>query len=119
MNSKKNLFLLFLSILLLIFTYNFIFPYFTVQNSNGMRMGMGMGMHRGEGFNNNIYNYSLIPNFLLIMTIVLVIFIIINKVLFSSNKAKCKTCSLPIESNRWKICPICGNRLQNKGGNGS
>ena len=118
MNSKKNVFYLFLGILLLIVVYNFIYPYFSVQNSSGMRMGMGM--HGGrELSNNNIYSYNLIPNIIIIMSVVLVIFIIVNKVLFNSSKAECEKCGTPIESKQWKICPRCGQHLQNIGGKGS
>ncbi|MGJ7920278.1 hypothetical protein [Neobacillus sp. LXY-4] len=118
MNPKKNIVYLFLGIFMIIVIYNFVLPFFTLQTSYGMRMGMGMGMHGGEWIsNNNVYYYNLILNFILIVSIVFVGFIIVNKVLFSSNKHKCKKCGLPIESDEWKICPRCGQNLQDKGGN--
>ncbi|WP_318507347.1 hypothetical protein [Bacillus sp. T3] len=115
MNPKK-LFSIFIGILLLIVVYNFILPYFSIQTSNSMVMGMGMGMHGGGmGNNNYFYNYNLIPNLIIIISIVFLGFFIVNKLSHSSTP-KCKKCNLPIESNEWKICPRCGNQLQDRGG---
>jgi hypothetical protein len=125
MNPKKNIFYLFLGILLLVMIYNFFIPYLPLQYSDeikmvmGMSMGRGMGMHGGEEVSNRIYYfYNLIPN-LIIISIVLGSFFVLYKWLFHSSGGKCKKCGLPIESNEWKICPRCGHDLQNKGGNRS
>lgn len=121
MNPQKKLFSIFIGFLLLIVVYNFILPYFTLQTSNSMvmGMGMGMGMHGGKAMGNNyLYNYNLIPNLILIISLVLFGFFIVNK-LSHSSKPKCKKCNLPIESNEWKICPRCGHQLQDRGGNKS
>jgi len=114
MNPKK-LFSIFIGILLLIVVYNFILPYFSIQTSNSMVMGMGMGMHGGGMGNNYFYNYNLIPNLIIIISIVFLGFFIVNK-LSHSSIPKCKKCNLPIESNEWKICPRCGHQLQDRGG---
>lgn len=116
MNPKK-LFSILFGIILLIVVYNIIFPYLTIQASSGMRMGMGM--HGGSVGGYNPYNYNLIPNFIIILSIVFIVFVIVNKILFSSNQYKCKNCGLPIENEQWKICPRCGHQLQEKGGNKS
>ncbi|MEW9122357.1 MAG: hypothetical protein AB2421_06540 [Thermotaleaceae bacterium] len=123
MNQKKSLIVFLLSIFLLIIVYNFFVPYLRIDTSTGIQMGMGMGMgrgmHGGEGISSNtIVYYNLIPYIIIILSIFLILFIVV-KLFFYSNNRKCIKCGLYIESDDWKICPICGHPLQEKGGSKS
>jgi hypothetical protein len=93
-----------------IFIYNFIFtPMFVQQNWQ-----MGMGMHSQMRIYNN-YTYNI--NFWIITLIIIAIGgLILLDVMQSQNKIKrCSGCGFNIESERWKICPICGAAINRKG----
>jgi ribosomal protein L37E len=114
MKSKKDIFYLFLGIISLLIIYNFIMPFYSAQNFGGMRMGM----HGRERYvNNNILIYNNIFIFIIILSILSIVFVIGKKVLYHSSNGKCNRCGFQIENNNWKLCPHCGFRFENKGGN--
>lgn len=100
--------------LLLIFVYNYIIPFLAWQNYNANSMGMGMGRHMWEGAGNIQYNYNGVGNLIIVAIAILVGLLLLDKIMYSSRKNKCKRCNYEIESNQWKICPRCGNRLHHK-----
>lgn len=114
MNFKKTILYLLLCMLLLIFVYNYIIPFLAWQNYNANSMGMGMGRHMWEGAGNIQYNYNGVGNLIIVAIAILVGLLLIDKIMYSSRKNKCKRCNYDIESNQWKICPRCGNRLHHK-----
>jgi large-conductance mechanosensitive channel len=71
----------------------------------------GMGMHMNTYYNNSVYVYGNIINFVILMLIVLLVIMMIFKLLNPSGAKKCNKCGMNIESNEWKICPRCGNPL--------
>lgn len=115
MNFKKSIVYLLLSIFALIFVYNYVLPFFVLQNYNANSMGMGMGKHMWEGMsNNNQYNYNNFGNIIILAIIVLAGFLLLDKAMVASENKKCKKCGLTIESSRWKVCPRCSNNLHQK-----
>jgi len=82
-------------------------------------MGMGMGKHMWEGVGNNtLNNYNNYNNFGSIISfsiVILVGFLLFDKIVFESKANKCKKCGLTIESSLWKVCPRCGNHLYKRG----
>lgn|GEM_PF-1294531 len=119
MNFKRTIIYLLLSIFILIFIYNYVLPYFALQNYNNNNMGMGMGKHMWEGVGNNtLNNYNNYNNFGSIISfsiVILVGFLLFDKIVFESKANKCKKCGLTIESSLWKVCPRCGNHLYKRG----
>jgi rubrerythrin len=74
---------------------------------------MEMGMH------SRIYkstNYFVDERFVLVI-IAAIIGTLLYLLLRSQAKInKCNRCGNKIESDRWKVCPICGNSLKGKKG---
>lgn len=113
MNFKKNIVYILLSIFSVIFIYNYILPYFFLQNYNNNNAGMGMHM-RGGISNNNIYNYNSLGNAIIFAIVILAGLLLLDKIALASKQNKCKRCGLTIESHLWRICPRCGNQLQHR-----
>jgi hypothetical protein len=107
MNHKKSILCLLFCIFILLFLYNFVFPYILAQNTTGM------GMHMGYYTNNGSFYYYLggIISFLLFLLIGLIIVLIMIRILAPSSQKKCKKCGFDIDNDKWQICPICGNPL--------
>ena len=93
----------------LILVYNYmIAPFLTQYNT-----GMGMGMHRG------IYtstNYFIDVRFILIIAVVIAGLLLYEFLKPQTKIIKCSKCGKEIENDRWKVCPICGNFVEQKKG---
>lgn len=113
MKKITTILYLFLVIVVIVYIYNYILPPTLYQSSMSMLMGEHMGHYwnMGNSFATNItFQY-----FILIIIIAAIVGTILLYILFKSpNESKCKKCGLVIESDTWKICPICGNTLTNK-----
>ncbi|MBB6214993.1 putative membrane protein [Anaerosolibacter carboniphilus] len=112
MQNRRTILYMLLIVIGVIFIYNFIFaPMFFQQN---WQMGMGMGMHSKMRMYNN-YNYSM--NFWIIIFVAIAIggFILLDMLQAQNSAKKCRRCGFDVESERWKICPMCGAHINRKG----
>ncbi|MBB6215455.1 putative membrane protein [Anaerosolibacter carboniphilus] len=110
MQNKRTILYMLLIVLGVIFIYNFIFaPMFFQQN-----LEMGMGMHSKMRMYNN-YNYSMTFWIIILIAIAIGGFILLDRLQKQSGIKKCGKCGFDIESERWKICPICGSHINRKG----
>lgn len=114
MNFRKSMIYLLISIFILVIIYNYVIPFLAWQSYNANSMGMGMGRHMWEGAGNLQYNYNSSGNLIVFAIVILAGFLLLDKIMYASRKNKCKRCNYDIESNLWKICPRCGNRLHPK-----
>lgn len=116
MKNNKIILYLLLGVLLIIFAYNFIFPMTFSNYNSGMQMGMGMHMGEYRNSNNSLNYYIYLPY--IIFTFILIIFGLlgINYMLFNTSGDKCKKCGMKIESENWNVCPRCGTKLIDRGG---
>lgn len=106
-NSKLILYIL-LTTFGLILIYNYIIVPLLVSN-NIIGMGMGMGMHRTVYYGVNYY--SLLQFILLLGGIIIAGLILFG--IFKSN-TKCKKCGYEIKNENWRICPKCGNQINER-----
>lgn len=116
MKNNKIILYLLLGVLLIIFLYNFILPVTFSNYNGGMQMGMGMHMGGYRNSNSSLNYYSYLPY--IIFTFILIVFGLLAVDYMSSDTGdnKCKKCGFKIESKNWKVCPRCGTKLFNKGG---
>lgn len=116
MKNNKIILYLLLGVLLIIFAYNFILPV-TISNYNsGMQMGMGMHMGGYRNSNNSFNYYLYLPYIIFIFISIIFGLIVINYIFANVSNNKCKKCGCKIESETWKVCPECGAKLFDKGG---
>jgi membrane protein YdbS with pleckstrin-like domain len=74
--------------------------------------GMGMHMYSGSFNNSTYYYFANLITFLIIILVIIVVVMALFKLFMSPTQKKCKKCGLAIDSDRWQICPRCGNNLQ-------
>lgn len=113
MNFKIKILYFISMLLLLVFIYNYIFPLFQTTYSSASGMGMHMS---GEMHNNNSsqgyvipINYVLIP--LLFFFMLLILYKIVSYTNANNKVQKCPRCNTIIESEEWRVCPMCGRKL--------
>ena len=112
MNNRKPILYTLLTVLGLILAYDYMIAPLLMQYNNRM----GMGMH-WRMYNNN--NYLIDMRYILIIIVIIAGSILFELVRPKAVISKCSKCSKHIESDRWKICPVCGTSVKNgKGGNG-
>lgn len=110
MKLRRPIMLTLLITIALIFLYNYVILPFMVRTNTGMGM---MGMHgRMYAYYNPYTNFGPI---LILLSASAVIFLIIYYLSRNSNN-RCSKCGTNIESERWRVCPNCGNPLVKKGG---
>jgi len=109
-NTKKTILYLLVTILTIVFAYNYLLLPFIFRYNGSMGMGMGMHMGMGRNMYNNYNVYNGLMNFIFII-VAITILIFFYKVSSSQSLNRCSKCGNKIESDRWKVCPICGNRL--------
>ncbi|HEY9059571.1 MAG TPA: hypothetical protein VIO64_03565 [Pseudobacteroides sp.] len=93
----------------LIFVYNYIIAPLFIQSN----IRMGMGMH------SRIYkstSYIVDERFLLVITIGIIGTLLYIFLRSQVRTNKCNKCGNIIESDSWKVCPICGNPLKGEKG---
>lgn len=107
MNNRKSILYILLTALGLIFVYNYmVAPLLLQYNSR-----MGMGMHW------RMYEYT---NYFIDFRIILfIVVIIVGLLLFEflkpqTKSSKCDKCGKVIESDQWRICPLCGNTVNSR-----
>ncbi|MFZ5353721.1 MAG: hypothetical protein ACOZCL_13505 [Bacillota bacterium] len=109
MNIKRIILYILLTALFLTVFYNTIIGPVYYQSFHRPSMHMGMGM-RGNNMYYIDYGFFII---LIVMVIFFVVFFIFNS---NVQKNLCRRCGTEIESEKWSICPICGNDIHNKRG---
>lgn len=109
MNNRKLILYILVAILGVILAYNFIVAPYLMQYNRGM----GMGMH---SMMRNNYNYYIDSRYILLL-IVLIAGVFLFGLLFEPvNKYNiCGKCGYTIKDENWRICPICGSSIKNKG----
>ena len=75
--------------------------------------GMGMGMH-WRMYNSN--NYYIDFRFILLISVIIAGLLLYVLLKPQRKGNKCSKCGKDIESDRWKICPLCGTSINNRKG---
>ena len=110
MNIKKTILYLLLSIFSLIFAYNYLLAPTFYNNNTGRGMGM-MGTHMNGNTNyyyNNNGNFAYI---IIIIIFIIISLIVVDNIFSKSGASSCRKCGMQIESDKWRVCPRCGSKL--------
>lgn len=106
MNNRKTILYILLFVLGLILIYNyFIVP--VILQGNGW---MGMGMNRAYNTIKYLVDYRVI----MLIAIAIAVLLLIDFLKPEDRYQKCSKCGKRIESDRWKICPVCGTGINIK-----
>ncbi|RII32594.1 zinc ribbon domain-containing protein [Clostridium chromiireducens] len=116
MKNNKIIIYLLLGVILIIFAYNFILPGTFNNYNSGMHMGMGMHMGGYRNSNNSLNYYSYLPYIIFIFISVILGLMVFNYIFANVSDNKCKKCGYKIDSETWKVCPKCGTKLLDRGG---
>lgn len=111
MNIRRTILLLLIIILGIILAYNYWIMSYVVQNG----MGMGMGMH-GRMWGYGQPGRMIDLNYIWILLILIFGLLVFDFVQPSNKMNRCGKCGKKIENERWRICPICGNRISHNRG---
>ena len=109
MNVRRAVLLLLVIILGIILAYNYWIMNYVVQS------GVGMGMH-GRMWGYGQLGYMIDLNYVWILLISIVGLLIFDFVQSTNKKLKCSKCGKDVEDERWKICPMCGTRINRNRG---
>jgi rRNA maturation endonuclease Nob1 len=109
MRFRKTVLYLLLLVLGLILAYNYMIAPVMMQNNVEMGMGMHWRMYSST-------NYIIDARIILIIAIVIAALLIFELIKPINKQDKCPKCSTVIEDGKWKICPNCGNKLNNRKG---
>lgn len=109
MNARRAVLLLLIIILGIILAYNYWIMNYVVQS------GVGMGMH-GRMWGYGQLGYMIDLNYVWILLLSIVGLLIFDFVQSTNKKLKCSKCGKDVEDERWKICPICGTRINRNRG---
>ena len=109
MNVRRTILLLLIIILGVIIAYNSVFMNYV------MRSGMGMGMHGHMWYYGQSGNMGSLSYIWILLILIMGIFAY-DMLQSSGNTNRCRKCGKYIEDERWRICPVCGNRLRRNGG---
>lgn len=109
MRNRKTVLYILLLVLGLILAYNYLIAPIMMQNNTEMGMGMHWRMYTNT-------SYIIDARIILVIAIIIAIILILELLKPQRNANKCSKCGKEIESDRWKICPICGNSLNNRKG---
>ena len=109
MNVRRAVLLLLVIILGIILAYNYWIMNYVVQS------GVGMGMH-GRMWGYGQLGYMIDLNYVWILLLSIVGLLIFDFVQSTNKKLKCSKCGKDVEDERWKICPICGTRINHNRG---
>jgi hypothetical protein len=107
-NRKKIIYIL-LTVLGIILAYNYFIAPLIIQNSGEMGFGMHSRMYINTG-------YFIDARIILAIAIILSVVLLLELLLPKNQSKKCSKCGKDIESEIWKVCPICGNTLKNRKG---
>lgn len=80
-----------------------------------VQSGVGMGMH-GRMWGYGQLGYMIDLNYVWILLLSIVGLLIFDFVQSTNKKLKCSKCGKDVEDERWKICPICGTRINRNRG---
>ncbi|AOT69185.1 hypothetical protein [Geosporobacter ferrireducens] len=111
MNGRRLILFTLLFILVIIFIYNYLFTPLYFQYGGRM----GMGMHGRMGINST-YKYYVDFRYILLIAIIIAGMLLFDFLQSQSTVNKCRRCGFEIESDLWKICPICGASLKGNRG---
>lgn len=109
MNNRKSILYILLTVLGLILVYNYMIAPFLMRYTSKM----GMGMH-WRMYNNT--NYFVDSRFILIIMVVIAGLLFLEFLKPQIPSSKCCSCGKVIESDKWRICPVCGTPVVNKKG---
>lgn len=109
MNNKKIILYILLTALGLILLYNYVIAPYQMQNNYFVGMGMHWRMYQ---------NTSYLVDYRLILILVGIIAVLLLIELFKPQEKihQCVHCGKVIESERWKICPVCGTNINHTKG---
>ena len=109
MNNRKPVLYILLTAMGLILLYNYMIAPLLMQYNSGM----GMGMHwRIYGNTNYFVDFRII----LVIAVVIAGLLLFEFLKPQAKAYKCSNCGKEIESDRWKICPVCGTAIDNRKG---
>ena len=111
MDVRRAILLLLVIILGIILAYNYWIMNYMVQSG----VGMGMGMH-GRMWGYGQLDYRIDLNYIWVLLILIIGLLIFDIVQSTNMKLKCSKCGKDVEDERWKICPVCGTRINRNRG---
>ena len=109
MRNRKTVLYVLLMVLGIILVYNYLIAPIFMQNN----IEMGMGMHWRMYTNTN---YIIDSRIIFLIAIVIAGLLLYELLKPRTKKNKCCKCGKQIESEQWKICPICGSSLNERKG---
>ncbi|PKM94438.1 MAG: hypothetical protein CVU84_10225 [Firmicutes bacterium HGW-Firmicutes-1] len=109
MNNRKPILYILLTALGLILIYNYVIAPYQMQNNYSIGMGMHWRMYQNT-------NYIVDYRWILIIAVIIAGFLLFELLNPQANLRKCLKCGKEIESDQWRICPVCGNTINNKKG---
>lgn len=107
MRYRKTVLYLLLMVLGLILVYNYLIAPIMMQNNVEMGMGMHWRMYSGT-------SYIIDARIILVIAILIAVLLILELIKPKSKQNKCPKCNTAIEDEKWKVCPNCGNPLNNR-----
>ena len=109
MNHRKSVLYILLTVLGLVLLYNYMIAPLLMQYNSGMGMGMHWRMYSNT-------NYLIDFRYILLIAVVIAGLLLFEFLKPQTKAYKCDNCGKEIESDRWKICPICGTVINNRKG---
>lgn len=109
MNNRKSILYILLTVLGLILLYNYMLVPLLMQYNT--EMGMGMHWNRYTSA-----NYFIDIRIILLVVLIVAGLLLLELIKPQTKGVKCSKCRKEIEDDRWKVCPVCGNPVENRKG---
>jgi hypothetical protein len=109
MNNRKSILYILLIVLGLILGYNYMIAPLLMQYNAGMGMGMHWRMYAGT-------SYFIDARFILLIAITIAGLLLFEILKPQTQSPKCSKCGMKMENDRWRVCPQCGNPVENRKG---